>query len=423
MFKQSPLAPRARQTLPKELKRSLGPLLVKAYAAQVPLYLIGGCVRDILLGRPSLDVDVVLEGPAEPIVRAAAKLYKAKLVSHPQFLTFTLPLRGRRHLDIATARTETYAEPAVLPVVEPASLQEDLYRRDFSINAIALSLNAADFGHIWDPFGGLEDLKAKKIRVLHALSFQDDPTRIFRAARFAGRFGYNLEWRTREWLTEAIAQQLPARLSGARLREELIPLLMEKDPRPAFRLLSQWGALTFLVPNLKWEKSHETFFGHAGRQAKSEDTLLLRLLVLLHAIPFPKAVGSLGHLMFPQKTIEQIDTALTLVARMKDGTLSSKDLQQYSKRPLPPEVKSFVGKAVKLKALSPRKEAVEDWQKFHDSAPCLTGRDVRDLGYKPGPIYTKIFDALRQARWEGKLRTREEEIRFLQNTFPISNGQ
>ena len=322
MFKQSPLAPRARQTLPKELKRSLGPLLVKAYAAQVPLYLIGGCVRDILLGRPSLDVDVVLEGPAEPIVRAAAKLYKAKLVSHPQFLTFTLPLRGRRHLDIATARTETYAEPAVLPVVEPASLQEDLYRRDFSINAIALSLNAADFGHIWDPFGGLEDLKAKKIRVLHALSFQDDPTRIFRAARFAGRFGYNLEWRTREWLTEAIAQQLPARLSGARLREELIPLLMEKDPRPAFRLLSQWGALTFLVPNLKWEKSHETFFGHAGRQAKSEDTLLLRLLVLLHAIPFPKAVGSLGHLMFPQKTIEQIDTALTLGSNGENVSLN-----------------------------------------------------------------------------------------------------
>jgi tRNA nucleotidyltransferase (CCA-adding enzyme) len=416
------LAPRARQALPKELKRLLRPLLEKAYAAQAPLYLIGGCVRDILLGRPSLDIDVVLEGPAGTIVRAAAKLYKSKLVSHPQFLTFTLRLRGGRHLDIATARTETYAEPAALPVVEPASLQEDLYRRDFSINAIALSLNQTDFGHVWDPFGGLEDLRAKKIRVLHAQSFRDDPTRLFRAARFAGRFGCDLEWRTREWLTEAIAQQLPARLSGARLREELIPLLMEKDPRPAFRLLSQWAALSFLVPNLKWEKSHESFFGQCVRRPKTEDTLLLRLLILLHAIPFPKAVGSLGHLMFPQKTIDQIDAALTLVARMKDGSLSSQDLQQYSKRPLPPEVKSFIGKAVKMKALAPRKEAAEDWQRFHDSAPCLTGRDVRDLGYKPGPLYTRIFDALRQARWEGKLRTREEEIRFLQNTFPLTHG-
>ena len=188
---------------------------------------------------------MVLEGRTDAIVRGAAKLYKAKLVSHPQFLTYTLYLRGARHLDIATARTETYAEPAVLPVVEPASLQEDLYRRDFSINAIALSLNPTDFGHIWDPFGGLEDLQAKKIRVLHAESFQDDPTRIFRAARFAGRFGCDLEWRTREWLTEAITQQLPARLSGARLREELIPLLDGKNPRPAFRLLSQWERSPF----------------------------------------------------------------------------------------------------------------------------------------------------------------------------------
>ena len=107
---------------------------------------------------------------------------------------------------------------------------------------------------------------------------------------------------------------------------------------------------------------------------------------------------------------------------MRDGNLSYKDMPQNSRRPLPPEVKAFIGKAVKMKALAPKKEVLEDWQRFHDSAPCLTGRDVRDLGYKPGPIFTKIFDALRQARWEGKLRTREEEIRFLQHTFPIQHG-
>jgi len=423
MPNESSFSARARQAIPKELKRFLEPLLEKTYAVQNPVYLVGGCVRDLLLNKTSLDVDVVLEGSVEPVARAAARAYKAKLVSHPQFLTYTLQSRGERHLDIATARTETYAEPAALPVVEPASLQEDLYRRDFSINAIALSLNRSDLGHIWDPFGGVEDLRAKKIRVLHAQSFKDDPTRIFRAARFAGRFGYDLEWRTREWLSEAVALQLPARLSGARLREELIPLLMEKDPRPAFRLLSQWGALSFLVPNLKWEKSHETFFGEVIRRPGTESTLFLRILVLLHAIPFAKAVGSLGHLMFPQKMIEQIELALTLVAQMRDGTLSLQEMQKSSKKPLAPEVKSFIAKAVKLKTLAPKKELLADWQRFQDSAPCLTGRDVRDLGYKPGPIFTKIFDALRQARWEGKLRTREEEIRFLQNTFPLQNGR
>jgi tRNA nucleotidyltransferase (CCA-adding enzyme) len=290
-----------------------------------------------------------------------------------------------------------------------------------SIAAIFRSM-PSDPGHIWDPFGGLEDLEAKKIRVLHAQSFKDDPTRIFRAARFGGRLRYELEWRTREWLNEAIGLQLPGRLSGARLREELIPLLMERDPRPAFHLLSQWGALSFLVPNLKWEKSHDVLFGQLTRQKETDSTLLLRLLALLHAIPFPKAVGSLGHLMFPQKMIEQIELALTLVGRMKDGSLTFPEMQKIAKRPLPSEVKSFINKAVKLKTLAPKKEVLVDWQRFQDSAPALTGRDVRDLGYKPGPVFTKIFDALRQARWEGKLRTREEEIRFLQNTFPIQNG-
>jgi tRNA nucleotidyltransferase (CCA-adding enzyme) len=422
MASQPPFISRARQALPKDLKDFLQPLLERAYELQTPVYLVGGCVRDLLLGRPHLDIDIVIEGSALPLARSAAKTYKAKLTSHPQFLTHVLEFKNGRHLDIATARTETYAEPAALPVVEPASLQEDLYRRDFSINAIALSLNRTDQGHIWDPFGGLEDLEAKKIRVLHAQSFKDDPTRIFRAARFAGRFGYELEWRTREWLNEAIGLQLPATLSGARLREELTPLLLERDPRPAFRLLSQWGALSFLVPNLKWEKSHETFFGQLVRQPDKENALLLRLLVLLHAIPYPKAVGSLGHLMFPQKMIEQIELALTLVTRMKDGGLSGAELKKSGRIPLMPEVKSFITKAVRLKAIVPKKDALEDWQRFQDSAPALTGRDVRDLGYKPGPVFTRIFDALRQARWEGKLRTREEEIRFLQDTFPIQNG-
>jgi tRNA nucleotidyltransferase (CCA-adding enzyme) len=419
MTPEPSLASRPRQNLPKDLRQFLKSLLTKAYGLQSPIYLVGGCVRDLLLSKRASDIDLLIEGSAAPLARAAAKLYKAKLVSHPQFLTHALSLPNGRHLDIATARTETYAEPAALPMVEPASLQEDLYRRDFSINAIALSLNASDFGHLWDPFGGMEDLTAGKVRVLHSQSFRDDPTRVFRAARFAGRFGYDLDWRTREWLSESIAQQLPARLSGARLREELVPLLMEKDPRPAFRLLAQWNSLSFLIPNLKWEKSHDILFGHLIQWPMKDSALTLRLLALLHAIPFPKAVGSLGHLMFPQKLIEQIELALGILARMREGGLSFAEMQRHAKHPLEPDLKAFVSKAVKIRAIVPKKEALLDWQRYHDSQPALTGRDVRDLGYKPGPIFTKIFDSLRQARWEGKLRTREEEIRFLERTFPI----
>lgn len=366
-----------------------------------------------------LDIDIVVEELATPLAKAVASAYKAKLVAHPQFMTCTLQLPKGRHLDIATARRETYAEPAALPVVEAASLQEDLYRRDFSINAMAISLNENDYGHVWDPFGGTQDLEQGKLRVLHSESFKDDPTRIYRAARFAGRFGFELEWRTREWLTEAVVKQYPERLSGARLREELIPLLMEKDPRPAFRLLAQWGALNSLIPNLKWEKSHDQLFGRVIKGKQAEGILLQRLLVLLHAMPIPKAVGSLGHLMFPQKTIEQVESTLHILTRLREGALTLQDAKKMHAKSLPAEVSQFLSEALRLRAIFPKKQ-LQEWQRFQDSEPCLSGRDIRDMGYKPGPLFTRIFDALRQARWEGKLRTREEEIRFLTHTFPMN---
>jgi tRNA nucleotidyltransferase (CCA-adding enzyme) len=414
--------PGVRHNLPKDLQKYLQPLIQRAQKTQLPIYLVGGCVRDLLLGHVSLDIDIVVEELAAPLAKSAAALYKAKLVSHPQFFTHTLQLPDGRHIDIATARKEKYPEQAALPVVETASLQEDLYRRDFSINAIAISLNANDFGHIWDPFGGTNDLTQKRIRVLHSESFNDDPTRIFRAARFAGRFGYDLDWRTREWMLQCIASQTPSRLSGARLREELIPLLMEKDPRPAFRLLGEWGALGFLVPNLKWEKSHDALFGHFIKAKLKGDPLLLRLLILMHALPFPKAVGSLGHLMFPQKAIEQVEQALLLFVRLRQGVLELADAKRAASKPLSPEVVTFLSEAVRLKAMFPRKQPVQEWRRFQDSNPCLSGQDIRALGYKPGPVFTKIIDALRQARWEGKLRTREEEIRFLTHTFPLNGN-
>ena len=411
MGQKTSLSSGARLPLPKTLIKLLDPLVRKAGQAGMPIYLVGGCVRDLLLGKESLDIDVVVEGSALAFAKAAARDYKAKLVSHEAFLTHTLMLPDKRHLDIATARTETYMAPAALPVVEPASLQEDLYRRDFSINAIAVSLNDLDFGHVWDAFGGMDDLKAEKIRVLHSESFRDDPTRVFRAARFAGRFGYTLDWRTREWLTDSIARQEPAQLSAARLREELAPILQEADPRPALALLSDWGALTFLIPHLRWEKSHDVLFGQALKADKKLDPLVLRLLALVHTLPVPKAVGALGHLMFPQPLIGHVEQALTLLAHLRDGGKEFPPV--LSKKTPPPEVKWFVDRALKVKALVPRKDSAADWKRIFESTPCLTGRDIEGLGYKPGPVFSRILTALRQARWEGKLRTREEEVRFI----------
>jgi tRNA nucleotidyltransferase (CCA-adding enzyme) len=413
---EASLSSGARLPLSKDLRQFLQPILQKAQSADLPVYLVGGCVRDLVLGKEPIDVDVVVEGPADTFAKSAARSYKAKLVSHAQFLTHTLVFPGGRHLDIATARTETYPEPAALPVVEPASLQDDLYRRDFSINALALSLNSTDFGHLWDPFGGAEDLRAEQVRVLHANSFKDDPTRIFRAARFAGRFGYDLEWRTREWLSEAVAQQLPGRLSGARLREELIPILLEKDPRPALHLLCEWGVLSYLVPSLTCQKSHETLFGPLVKSPGKGDVVLPRLLALLHGVPLSKAVGALSHMMFPQALIGQIEQALEILTGLRGGGLDLKSI--HGRRAMSPEVKKFLEKAISVKAIVPGAKQAEQWDRLQASSPCLSGEDLRHLGYKPGPQFKRMFNAIREARWEGKLRTREEEIRFLRHTFP-----
>jgi tRNA nucleotidyltransferase (CCA-adding enzyme) len=407
-----------RYTLPRDLRKLLEPIRLLSEKAHLPVFLVGGCVRDIVLGRPPLDVDIVVEGDTAVLARQAARFCKAELVSHPQFLTHTLLLAGGRHVDIARARREFYPEPAVLPTVEPASLQDDLMRRDFSINAMAMSLNQDDFCHLWDPFNGLTDLRNKKIRILHSESFRDDPTRIFRAARFAGRFDYMLDWRTRECLVNAVIQQTPDRLSGARLREELLQILMEEDPRHAFRLLDEWGTLLFLVPHLKWSKSHELLFARLLRARLKGDSVALRLMGLLHSLPVPNATGCMGHLMFPQRTIESVGQALMILHKLRENHLTVEDVKKLDEKKLSTEGRFFVEQAIRMPSLFFRKKAAEAWKHLQESNPCLSGEELRKLGYKPGPLFSRILDALRRARWEGKLRTREEEIRFVCSVFP-----
>jgi len=419
MGSKTSLSSGARLQLPKNIRSFLQPLIERAHKAGAPIYLVGGCVRDLLLGKSAIDLDVVLEGPTGAIAKATARAMKAKLVSHDTFMTHTLSFPKGIHLDIATARTETYPEPAMLPVVQASSLQDDLFRRDFSINAIALSLNEPDFGHLWDAFGGVEDLRAKRLRVLHGESFNDDPTRIFRAARFAGRLGYTLDWRTREWLAESVSHNGPAKLSGARLREELLPILQEVDPRPALSLLCEWGALGFLLPSLTWEKSHDVLMGQLLKTPKNMDSVALRLLALMHAMPVTKAVGGLGHLMFPQKTISQVEAALHLLSTLRSGDATLQKLKSSPKSGISAEVKYFIDKAIKLKVISRKTAAADAWMRLESSTPCLGGRDLESFGYKPGPIFSRILNALREARWEGKLRTREEEVRFVRQVFPI----
>lgn len=229
------------------------PLLEKAAAlaegAGLELYAVGGCARDWALGRESADIDFLLSGDAAPVVEGMEKAYGGSRQKFSPFLTVRYFDAQNRRLDFARFRREIYAKPAALPTVsEAASAAEDLKRRDFACNAMAVRLDGPARWELLDPYKGTEDIKAGLVRVLHEKSFEDDPTRVYRAARFAGRFGWRLEAGTRELALAAVKGGFPGLLSRERLRNELVKILGEADPLPALELLRELGALAAIHP-------------------------------------------------------------------------------------------------------------------------------------------------------------------------------
>lgn len=215
-----------------------------AAGVRTPVWLVGGAVRDALLGRATRDLDLVVEGNPQPLAEALAAATSGKLTAHERFGTFVIEA-GEYHFDLATARRERYLQPGALPVVEPATLAEDLRRRDFTFNALALRLD--DEGEtLYDPLGGRADLKARLLRGLHAQTFVDDPTRLLRAARYTARFTCVLEAKTEQWLREAVAAGALHTVTGPRLWLELERLLGEATAPSALALLREWGGFAAL---------------------------------------------------------------------------------------------------------------------------------------------------------------------------------
>ena len=204
-------------------------------------YLVGGFVRDLLLKRPSLDIDIVVEGDAIRVANAMCDRWNGTLEVHPQFGTATVTPENVSlpKVDFVTARRETYQDAGTLPIVQNGAITDDLHRRDFSINALAMRLDTSAFGAIVDKTGGLEDLKSGIVRVLHKQSFIDDPTRIFRAARYAGRYGFRIAETDTILIQEALS--VLARLSGERIRNEIDRLLLEKNAPEIVEHLTRLG--------------------------------------------------------------------------------------------------------------------------------------------------------------------------------------
>ncbi len=394
------------------------------------VYLVGGVVRDLFLKRENWDLDLTVEGDGVAFARLVADRYRAGLAVFERFATARLTFPDGLKMDIATTRRESYAQPAVLPTVQPASIEEDLYRRDFTINAMAVQLNSGQFGRLLDVYGGQRDLRARTIRVLHAGSFQDDPTRIFRAIRFEQRFGFRLERTTLRLLAQAASTNLIQQLSGPRLQNEILLLFAEHDPVRAIARLAQLKLLRFLHRRLCYSKNVKHMVTAVPKALawwarRFPDSALDRPIVYLMALSSEASQAVVAtmirRLALSREQARKVNAGGRLVDHAlkkltKEGTIRPSKVYRLLED-LPDEALVLLlakqrskQQGVRLSLLRRRLTA---YMKNRTMKTALTGRDLQTMGLQPGPQYKTILGKLLDARIDGKVSTEEEERVFV----------
>jgi tRNA nucleotidyltransferase (CCA-adding enzyme) len=365
------------------------------------LHVVGGTVRDLILGNPGTDLDLVREGPVEELAGELAERLEGRAVLHGRFGTAVVTYDGK-HLDLIQARRETYPQPAALPVVEPGTIEDDLARRDFTINALAIPLWD---GEALDPFDGRGDLERKTIRVLHERSFLDDPTRIFRAIRYESRLGFRMDAETERLAREAIEAGLVRRLSGPRVREELIALLGEPEAPKSILRMAELRLDQAVDPPLR-----------AGLNAVQRLNRL-RELAAEYEVDAPAWRLALETLVEPGQSVE----ALALTKRdqqiVEAAPIDAREL--VDRQPGGAELADLAARHAPdapLLALAIRDDArLRDWfERLRHVRLELTGSDLAELGVPEGPRVGEILGELRRRKLNGELDGRDAELRAAQ---------
>jgi tRNA nucleotidyltransferase (CCA-adding enzyme) len=375
------------------------------------VYLVGGTVRDILLGEQSFDVDIAVEGDAIALARALAKQLGGRVRAHEHFGTAVVLYGQGQRVDVVTARTEFYDAPAALPTVEHASIRDDLHRRDFTINAMAASLKGSDFGRLLDPFGGRRDLVAGRIRVLHNLSFIDDPTRILRAIRYEGRYGFRMDEHTARLARACIEMGLVGDLSSERLRDELELLLSEGEVEHAVLRLSELGAAPAIHPHLAADEEAVRLI-RRGRELAAEYGLdvppwRIGIAALARRLPPDEVYGWLDRMKMRRRDVEQIAHALTLgprlVERLRNEEPAAAEVVALAE-PYFPDTPLL---ALALEDLPALRRYFTDLRGIRLE---VTGADLADLGLAESPRVGEVLAELRRLKLNGELDGRESEL-------------
>jgi tRNA nucleotidyltransferase (CCA-adding enzyme) len=392
------------------------------------VYAVGGFVRDLLLRVENFDVDIVVEGDGIRFAEEFEKKFSCRIRTHKKFGTAIILFPDGLKVDVATARWEVYDSPAALPTVESASIKMDLYRRDFTVNTLAIQLNPKAFGELIDFFGGVKDVKEKTIRVLHNLSFVEDPTRVFRAIRFEQRFGFQIGKHTQNLMRNAVKVGFLERLSGGRVLSEIILILREEDPLPALKRMRDFNLFHFLHPSLKLDEQAQALCEQIHHVIAWFDLLFLEQRYERWLIYFYGLVDSLKE-GEREELCQRLAMNDKLTKRVREGKLQADQvlLQFFSwintdRRPKrseiyevldPLSIESKLFMMAKTTQVATRRYISLYFTQLKDTKTLLKGADLIQLGMKSGPSIKMALSGLLRARLDEQVVTRQDEMEYV----------
>ncbi|MDD5286660.1 MAG: CBS domain-containing protein [Desulfuromonadaceae bacterium] len=394
------------------------------------VYAVGGFVRDLLLGIDNLDIDVTVEGDGVFFAERFAERYGCRVRGHEKFGTAVLIFPDGGKIDVASTRLEYYESAGALPTVERASLRHDLYRRDFTINTLALCINSDRFGRLTDHFGGQQDIQERVVKVLHNLSFVEDSTRVFRAIRFEQRLRFHLSPHTENLIRSAVRMHLLDKLGGKRLFNELVQIMREKEPTAAIKRMSVLGLLPFIHPSLKLIPATERVLNEAGQVLAWFRLLYLDNPFEQWQVYFLAICDGLKQDEF-QDACQRLAIPGLLAARLqRQRHLVNKVLEAIKRRvKRAPEVLNselydwFTPLSLEMLLYLASRASNEQVRRFvslyltrlRDVVPLLKGKDLLNLGLLPGLQFGLVRQRLLQARLDGDVLNRDDEVALVKS--------
>lgn len=411
--------------LPQDLQDLIRTASDVAFDLKMPICLVGGFVRDLILEVKNLDLDFVVEEDGIKFTEELTRRLRARLVMHKRFGTATIFLGHLYKIDVATARSEIYPEPASLPLVTSGTIKDDLKRRDFTINAMAISISRDGFGKLIDFFGGQHDLKNKRVRVLHELSFIDDPTRILRAIRFEKRYNFKIEPVTLKSLKAAVKLKMLEKVEPQRVRDDLILVLKERDPLREIKRIQELCGFGFIAPGLSATKKtcvligalekEIAWFKRAFPRRRELDLWLLYLLFLIEplnlsatkkfCLEFALRKGETKRILSFKKITPGFIKQL-IREKLKPAKIFS------LLEPLSYEV--ILAAKAKYKNRLLQKRIADFFEIYNGMRVSIRGEDLHRLGMAPGPYYKKIFTCVLKEKLNGKIKSRTDELALIQ---------